>query len=339
MIDKPADAIKAQLREQLRTMLLASFEKEVYWEDVPGSRGEEQYPVIIPPADFVVNLEARLDVILNADIFDAEVELLEIYWIYKLHHTEDLDDNYSISIILLEKNTEIPALLKTGCGSYNYNISPVYMDSLRKKSLASMPFKDNHFFREKPQLTINYTEFHVNYNDWISETEVNRLCFVYFKNLENAQHNALIKQFIRSKECSFLLMNDLNYIETSTQYVTLKGVRIYKIPDVDYTDDLNKIRQFKRLFRGFNTCERFLNLIISLEVSVDNYLEIYATTEGLEFFFMKQLFSFETGDDLFFYSSHYDFTYGDEQGILLPYVVGSTKNKIICGNGKLICIP
>jgi hypothetical protein len=58
--------------------------------------------------------------------------------------------------------------------------------------------------------------------------------------------------------------------------VFLNGIRLYKIPHTDFSEELEKIEKFPYL-NSYRFCEKFLNSYLSLELTPDNYLEIYAS--------------------------------------------------------------
>ena len=193
--------------------------------------------------------------------------------------------------------------------------------------IPDLLYKDDSYYPEDPKKIISTQSFYSGL-DFLSESmQINFLQFTWFKNEQDGAilYKAL-EEFIRDDAPDYLQIESPNEPTTQERYCDLFGTRLFKIPTPDFTDDLTKLRPFKRL-QSYESVEYFLNHFVAVEIAPNGYLEIYAAHDSLRFLFLEQLYSLKLFERFKLYCGHYPAgMYSLEEIMISPYSLGSSTN-------------
>jgi hypothetical protein len=325
------------IKTKLKDMILQAFAEGKCWWKMKYC--------VTPPQEFLEELDNIIDFMLKSDAFVNAVELIDIYGLDLSSYNIKASD---IEVILREEGEIMATYIcsSPGFNIYTYDLSPYYMEEVRQKSIPAVPYKDAGCFSLTPDLSLTTNDLSVTYTYLKTPTEVDKLSIIRSKNFKDQTLRATMAQFIQNQKYNYLLINYASYepediapdVERGCPWSihTLRGIRIYKIPRYDFSKELIYISSFKRLY-DLDCCYEFLYFFIGLELSPDNYLELYATQECLDrlFFNKDGLFTddpdWEFDIDPSFYWRGYRERLAFYKGCL-----GSTKNNLIFSDPKKI---
>ncbi len=292
-----------------------------------------------PHIKFLTDMEHILDIILEADIWQTAVQILGIN---ELRYEEDPDRVPEIKFTILEVEETIPTDFSVNLNLadrryYHYDISKNYLQALRKKAEPIVPYKDAGKFNYPPHTVLSTYALSAGINHILSSKKVERIVFEYEIEKLEASFRSKLAEFIFNDQQDYAVIHFVDVSLPRPGYFPLKAVRLYKTPAYDYSEDLQRIDSFKHRGTWARYAYGYLVGAIGVEISPDDYLELYAPAQILAKLFLEYIIDIKkeqypdgtawqiselnvcvwpciTADDLF---SHYE------------DIIGSTQNKIL----------